>query len=204
MRAFLALALFACVASAHAATAALRALDTSGSPVAEAVIYLTNGSAPAQVEKPTTVDIDQVDREFVPRVTVVQAGTAIYFPNSDNIRHQVYSFSPAKTFTLKLYSGRPSTPVVFDQPGVVVLGCNIHDHMIAWVLSVATPWFAKADAQGRARIEGLAAGRYEAFVWMPELSAPVAAGTIELRADGRLDRDLTVPIAPAGSARSTG
>jgi len=74
---------------------------------------------------------------------VVQAGTPILFPNHDKVRHHVYSFSPAKTFELKLYSGVPGTPVLFDKPGLVVLGCNIHDQMVAYVQVVNTPYFAK-------------------------------------------------------------
>ncbi len=84
----------------------------------------------------------------MPRVTVVRTGTAVTFPNSDHIRHQVYSFSHAKIFTLKLYAGSPQHAVVFDQPGLVVLGCNIHDRMVAFVGVVDSPYFAKTDGFG--------------------------------------------------------
>ena len=109
--------------------------------------------------------IDQVNKQFTPLVSVIQVGTPVSFPNKDNIRHQVYSFSPAKTFELKLYSGVPSQPVVFDKPGLVVMGCNIHDRMLAYVQVVDTPWFAKTGADGAARIEGLPAGDYQVHVW---------------------------------------
>ena len=83
--------------------------------------------------------IDQVNKEFVPLVSVVQTNTEITFPNSDNIRHSVYSFSPAKVFSLKLYAGKSAAPVIFDKAGLVVLGCNIHDLMVSWLLVVDTP-----------------------------------------------------------------
>ena len=89
-----------------------------------------------------------MNKHFVPRVSVVRTGTAITFPNSDHIRHQVYSFSPAKAFTLKLYAGSPKTPVMFDHPGLVVLGCNIHDNMVAFMGVVDSPYFAKTDGLG--------------------------------------------------------
>ena len=95
----------------------------------------------------------QQNRQFAPRALVVQAGTSVHFPNLDTVRHHVYSFSPAKPFELKLYAGTPSAPVVFDKAGVVVLGCNIHDRMSGWIVVVDTPYFARSDASGQARID---------------------------------------------------
>jgi hypothetical protein len=97
---------------------------------------------------------------------VVQTGTPVQFPNHDTVRHHVYSFSPAKTFEIKLYVGTPAQPVVFDKPGTAVLGCNIHDQMVAWVHVVDTPWFA-LTRQGAARIEDAPAGTYQLQVWHP-------------------------------------
>jgi plastocyanin len=115
--------------------------NVAGAPASNAIVYATPKNPVAQATGNAT--IDQIDRQFVPRVTVLQTGTAVAFPNSDNIRHSVYSFSPPKIFTLKLYAGKPASPVVFDKPGIVVLGCNIHDNMLAWVLVVDTPYFAR-------------------------------------------------------------
>src|SRR5256885_12704347 len=88
------------------------------------------GAASAAPKKHAVVD--QRDKQFVPYVTAVQVGTAVIFPNSDNIRHHVYSFSPAKKFELPLYSGVPAGPVGFDKVGVMPLGCNIHHWMIPY------------------------------------------------------------------------
>jgi plastocyanin len=117
--------------------------------------------------------VDQVDKRFVPRISVVRTGTVVTFPNSDHIRHQVYSFSPPKVFSLKLYAGSPSTPITFDKPGLVVLGCNIHDRMVAFVGVVDTPYFAMADVTGKA-VLNLPAGRYRLRVWHPGLATPAA------------------------------
>jgi plastocyanin len=116
--------------------------------------------------------IDQINKRFVPRVSVVRTGTTITFPNSDRIRHQVYSFSPAKIFTLKLYAGSPKTPVTFDKAGLVVLGCNIHDNMVAFVGVVDSPYFAKASSAGTA-VLNLPAGRYRLRAWHPNAVAAV-------------------------------
>jgi len=100
-------------------------------------------------------------------VLIVQTGTLVEFPNSDNVRHQVYSFSPAKKFELPLYGGTEAPPVVFDKPGVVVLGCNIHDWMIGYIYVSETPFFAKTDAAGTAAVNDLPPGEYSVRLWHP-------------------------------------
>lgn len=116
-----------------------------------------------------TVIVDQVKKEFVPYVLPIQIGTAVNFPNKDNIRHHVYSFSPAKTFELPLYKGTPAAPVVFDKAGPVVLGCNIHDWMISYVYVSESPYFAKTGADGKVALTDLPPGNYTVRVWHPRL-----------------------------------
>ena len=142
---------------AGAASVAVTVADATGKPLADAVVYATplSGKAPP---RPSTALIDQIGREFVPLVSVMQTGALVSFPNKDNIRHQVYSFSPAKTFELRLYSGTPASPILFDKPGLVTLGCNIHDIMIAYALVVDSPWFAKTDSAGKAVVDGFPPG----------------------------------------------
>jgi len=152
-------------AIASAANLQVQLADKTGAPLADAVVYAVPIGAKVPAKAPGTAIIDQIHRQFVPKVTILQTGTSVSFPNKDNIEHDVYSFSPAKTFELKLYSGIPAHPVVFDKPGLVVLGCNIHDQMIAYVMVVDTPFFAKAGANGVAAIEGLPAGDYEIKAW---------------------------------------
>ena len=176
----------ACAMSLHAASARaeqLRAsvVDQAGAPVADAVVYATpadlkikDAAAVVPARKRPTAIIDQIKRRFVPLVSVVQTGTAVSFPNRDNIEHDVYSFSPAKRFELHLYHGVPAEPVVFDKPGLVVMGCNIHDQMIAYLLVVDTPWFAKTDAHGQAAIDGVPGGTYRLTVWHYRMAAPEA------------------------------
>jgi plastocyanin len=129
--------------------------------------------------------IDQVDKQFVPYVKPVFVGSTVRFPNSDHIRHQVYSFSPAKKFELPLYGGSNAPPVVFDKPGVVVLGCNIHDWMVGYIYVSETPFFAKTAAAGTATIGELPPGEYTVRVWHPsmEQSEATTARRVTLNAD---------------------
>jgi plastocyanin len=143
--------------------------DDRGKPVIDAVVSLTPpGGAPAPPRTAGAV-MDQQNKEFVPFVLAVAVGTPVTFPNRDNIRHHVYSFSSSKRFELPLYIGTPATPVVFDKPGSVVLGCNIHDWMVGHVYVLATPYFVKTGEGGRARLAEVPPGAYEARVWHPRL-----------------------------------
>ena len=144
--------------------------DDKGGPVSDAVVYAAAAGAASAAPKKRAV-VDQRDKQFVPYVTAVQVGTAVIFPNSDNIRHHVYSFSPAKKFELPLYSGVPAEPVVFDKVGFITLGCNIHDWMIAYVAVLPTPYFQVTRQDGRAVLKDLPAGQYTVQVWHPALKA---------------------------------
>lgn len=128
--------------------------------------------------------IDQVKKTFVPTVTVLRTGTAVTFPNSDQIHHEVYSQSPAKIFEMPLYAGVPKAPIIFDKPGLVVLGCNIHDKMLAFVAVVDTPYFAKTPASGTVSLN-LPAGRYGLRVWHPQLRAAVPTQTVTVAGEAQ-------------------
>jgi plastocyanin len=168
----------ALAAPVSAASVEAIARDAKGAPIEDAVVWLMpkGGGAPP---RRSTAQVAQKDRQFVPLVTVVQVGTPVNFPNQDPIRHHVYSFSAPKPFEIKLYVGTPVDPIVFDKPGEVVLGCNIHDHMLAYVYVVESPWFGKSGADGVVRIPGVPAGDYEARFWhfaqaTPQVPQPVS------------------------------
>jgi plastocyanin len=168
--------------------------DDKGRPVSDAVAYAAAAGAGSAAPKKQTV-VDQRDKQFVPYVTAVHAGTAVIFPNSDKIRHHVYSFSPAKKFELPLYSGVPAEPVVFDKVGFVTLGCNIHDWMIAYVAVLPTPYFQVTRQDGQAVLKDLPAGQYTMQVWHPALKGQPEA--LAQRADvGAATKSLlfTLPL----------
>jgi plastocyanin len=147
------------------ATLSVQVLNQAGQPVANSAVYAEPAAGQTLPKSLKTVEIEQKNKTFLPLVTVIQSGTAISFPNHDTVRHHVYSFSPAKSFELKLYSGTPGNPVLFDKAGTVVVGCNIHDRMIAYIQIVDTPYFAKTDASGQAKLEGVMPGKYRLKAW---------------------------------------
>lgn len=186
-------ALLAC--SVQAATLQSHVYDQDGKPLADAVVTL---KGPANGQPRLKATMDQKGQEYVPHVLAVHSGSEVSFPNLDNIRHQVYSFSPTKRFELRLYEGTPSAPVLFDKAGLVVLGCNIHDWMLGYIYVTDDPWFAVTDAQGAVRFEGLSAASYEVTVWHPQTldMQPFAAGSVTVPAQG-LSRDFSLSVQPA-------
>lgn len=143
----------------------LRFVDSDGAPVANVVVEVI-GQKP--LAKPAAPIMDQVDRQFVPHVLTVLAGESVSFPNSDNIRHHVYSFSTPKVFEIKLFKGTEAAPVTFDTPGIVVLGCNIHDSMVGYIYVAAGNLVLLSDDEG---VVTLPAGEFNVWVWHSRLSA---------------------------------
>lgn len=152
-----------------AATLQVQVQDSTGSPLTDAVVFLESPAAKALVKPMLGSEVAQSGKQFLPPVSVVPVGSLLQFPNRDTVRHHVYSFSPSKTFELKLYTGTPSSPVLFDRPGVVVLGCNIHDFMVAWIVVVETPFYAKTNEAGVASLAGVVPGNYKLRSWHASL-----------------------------------
>lgn len=168
------LGLFTCLAVAlQAADFTCTVINSKGGePVAEAVVSLVPLEAPAPaVAADARIEIAQEDQEFAAFVTVVQAGTRVVFPNRDTVQHHVYSLSKPKKFELPLYNPGQKESLVFEIPGLVTIGCNIHDWMISHLVVVPTPWFAKTDAQGAAKLSA-PAGRYRLEIWHPRMTKP--------------------------------
>lgn len=159
--------------AASAASLRVQVLDSAGKPLEGAVVSLVSDAARRAVRPLPEQEIAQENKQFVPAVRVVTVGTLVRFPNRDSVRHHVYSFSSAKKFEIKLYAGTPAAPVLFDQPGVAVLGCNIHDQMVGWVVVLDTPYFAQTDAQGQALLEGMPAGAHQLRAWHARLPVDV-------------------------------
>jgi plastocyanin len=155
---------------AGAVPVTIQVRNAAGQPLADAVVAVQLRGRPSKASS-AKAEMGQRDRQFQPQLLVVQTGTAVSFPNFDTVRHHVYSISPTKVFDIKLYSGTPSDPVVFDKPGVATLGCNIHDRMSAHIVIVDTPVFARSDAQGQASFD-LPPGEHLLQAWYAGLRAP--------------------------------
>lgn len=164
--------LFGLVAIANAGELDILIKDGKGALLEDAIITATPLDAKnMKKQKLGNPVVDQVGKEFLPHVMPIYINSLVAFPNNDNIRHHVYSFSPAKKFELPLYSGTAAVPVMFDKPGIVTLGCNIHDWMLGYIYVSATPYFARSNAAGKGTISDLPDGEYTLKVWHPQMTA---------------------------------
>ncbi|WP_371742351.1 methylamine utilization protein [Aestuariibacter sp. A3R04] len=142
-------------------------------------------------------EMDQINRQFVPHFLVVQKGTYVQFPNSDSIKHHVFSFSPAKRFQLLLDKNAEQPPLLFDQAGIVELGCNVHDWMLGYIYVVDTPYFTGTNTKGNADI-ALPVGDFEVSVWHPRMqeAKEVLLQRVTLSQNTRLVFTLKRPLLP--------
>jgi plastocyanin len=155
---------------AHAGRVVIEVVDTSGHPVADAVVSLAPmPGGTARSTPPATRYVDQKDETFLPYVTAMHPGDSVIFRNSDNTRHHVYSFSDMVKFEYMLGPGENSPALLLNSPGNAAVGCNIHDQMLTYLYVTKDPEMATTDAQGRASIEGVIAGQYRAHAWHPQL-----------------------------------
>jgi plastocyanin len=214
------LSLVSCVVAlpaAHGQQIEVRLTDANGEAVVDAVIELLSDTAAAPIASTTNVmreaKIDQRDKEFVPTVTTLVAGGSANFPNSDDILHHVYSFSPAKTFDTPLYGSEENNQYreMFDVPGVVEIGCNIHDWMLAYIYVGRSEMMAISDEQGLASLRDIPSGEYTLQIWHARLDAPLnslqqtlsieAGATEQLEVTLELARDRRVRRAPSANRK---
>jgi len=183
----------------------IQVIDVDKAPLSNIVVYVepeNKSAAPKGIlPNSSTATMDQVNRQFKPHILVVNKHTKIDFPNSDNIKHHVYSFSPAKTFEIKLYSDEQSTPILFNDVGEVTMGCNIHDWMLGYVYIVDTPWFGKTDKLGNIKFD-LPDGKYTLKIWHPLLQDLDQSFTqeIDISSDVKLTINLKETMKPKHEA----
>jgi plastocyanin len=157
---------------------------------------------------PVSTEIYQQNRAFHPHVLVVPVGSSVDFPNRDNTQHHVYSFSPAKTFNIELYADRPAAPIVFDKPGIVELGCNIHDHMQGFVVVTDTVAVSQTDAAGRVTLsidpQNIGGGENTVAleIWHPRLPDNTRPVTREIERDNQ-SAIITLDLEPEPAAEGS-
>jgi plastocyanin len=157
-------------AAATAAPVTVMVHGADGRPLVGAVVLLDVPGIRAPTPR-GPYQVEQRGIQFAPQLLIVPVGASVAFPNRDKVRHHVYSFSKAKRFELKLYGRDDTRAVVFDRPGPVSLGCNIHDQMNGLIFVSATPFAAATDATGRVTFDAPAA-RATLRVWHPTVRAP--------------------------------
>lgn len=190
----------------------VRVVDQKGRPVENSVVVLHGAGTPAALptNREGRVRIVQKDREFSPYVTVIRTGMAVEFPNEDTVQHHIYSFSETKPLDIPLYKDEMPPPVVFEKPGLVTLGCNIHDWMKAYLFVTGAEYYGKTDGKGDVTMTSVGTNSFSLEVWHPRLrklitplpdAVDVTAGaTVELAVEMDLKKEWAPPRPPDRSS----
>jgi plastocyanin len=171
--------------------------DAEEDPIAyersRVVVYL-EGPGPAGVDpaNPQPLQIEQIDRRFLPDLAVIPVGSTVSFPNMDPIFHNIFSLSKAKSFDLGSYDKGETRRVLFPKPGIVEVYCHLHPNMAATIVVTPNRWYARPDRSGQYRIEDVPPGRYTIVAWHKSAGffrKPIVIG------DGRdTQADFFIPI----------
>ena len=188
--------------SVYSASISITIKSESGSFVKDAVATLTPNKK-QKIKSNKTYIIDQINKTYVPHVKIIPVGSKISFPNKDNIRHHVYSFSDAHKFELPLYEGTPTNPITFNKQGVVALGCNIHDWMRGYIFVSSTPYYGLSDSTGEISISKIPKGKYTLDIWHPRIknkkkSKPIK---INITKNNNLTLEKTIALKPSFKIR---
>jgi plastocyanin len=171
--------LLLCFSTVALAVVQITVTDQQGQPLEDAVVELLDPANQQFSQK--KAEVKQQDLTFIPFVSAYQTGTAVDFPNMDKTRHHVYSFSPAKVFELKLYANKPEAPVLFDQAGIVALGCNIHDYMQAYIYIGDSPFLQVTDGTGLVNFNDIPDGTYQLKLWHPWQNADWVTQQVQIK-----------------------
>lgn len=174
--------------SSLAASLEITVTDAQGKPLANSIVVL-RGENLTPIDTAIT-EVNQIANQFDPHVTIIRQHSAVIFPNLDQTRHQVYSFSNVKRFVTNLFAGREADPVIFENAGIVPVGCNIHDRMHAYIYVTDAPLFAVSNSDGIARFNDLAIGEYQVEMLHPWQQSPGSV-TRDVRVR-RAGRDLSI------------
>jgi len=191
-----AVAFLAWVDSAGATPLVAEVRDAQHAPVADAVVtVLPRGGAAGPAPAPQTHTIDQKNETFIPYIEVFRPGDRVVFHNSDRTRHHAYSFAPARQFEFVLAPGESSAPLQLSDPGVIAVGCNIHDHMITYFYVTDAPYVARTGSDGRAIID-LPDGDYEVHAWHPQRRPGTPDAGQPAHVPGAAPLTFVVPLLP--------
>jgi plastocyanin len=153
-----------CAATIQGRVTVLEKRGKSGDP-GNAIVWLDG--IPADTATARSFDVDTKNKTFATGVLAVPVGSTVRFPNSDEVRHNVFSVSKGNAFDLGLYGKGESKDATFREPGIVRVYCNVHPQMAMVVVVSPTSHFARVRKDGTFEIQNAPAGTYRVKAWDP-------------------------------------
>ena len=112
--------------------------------------------------------IDQKQMKYIPEFTVVLQGTKIGIKNSDSVLHNVFGVGDDE-FDLGTWKGDEIRYHTFNKLGEVMILCDLHPSMEAFVVVLQNPYFTLTDEEGNYEIKDVPQGRYKLKTWHDQL-----------------------------------
>jgi len=135
-----------------------------------AVLTLEGVTKGRKVEREAVNELDNQGCRFVPHVQAGSVGQWLVVRNSDPILHTAHAHfkSGQPDFNLGLYPGKVSRkPLV--SPGIVLIVCDVHPWMRAYIVVTEHPYHAVTDILGEYEIRDIPPGNYRLKVWHESL-----------------------------------
>jgi plastocyanin len=167
------------------------------------VLYLEGPGPTGDDSASPALQVQQVDRRFLPDLVVVPVGSTVSFPNMDPIFHNIYSLSKPKTFDLGSYDKGATRKVVFPKSGVVDVYCHLHPDMTATIIVTPNRWYARPDRSGKFRIPGVPPGQYTVVAWHKSAGFFRKSIVVESGHDAVADFFIPVEAEPKQEAQAT-
>ena len=164
------------------------------------VLYVQDAPPPERVPSAHAA-MTQDDERFTPHVLPIVRGTAVDFPNADDVFHNVFSLSSAHTFDLGRYPRGSAKSVTFERSGVVQVFCHIHSDMSAVILVLENAHFAQPAPTGHYVIEDVPPGTYTVVGWHERIKAVARTVRVVAGETARLDFDIPLPSGGENFAR---
>jgi plastocyanin len=160
-------------------------VQVEGGKLRNVVVIVKGAPAPA----PGKGVLDQRTCRYLPHVQVLPVGSTLEVVNGDPTLHNVHGYlGQATAFNLAMPAKDSRLGRQLKKPGLVVVKCDVHAWMSAFVWVVDAP-AAVTGADGSFAIAGIPPGTYEVTAWHETLGE--RKGTASIPPTGAATLDFT-------------
>src|SRR3989339_624106 len=158
--------------------------------VKNVVVSLVDIAAGKKIEAVTAV-LDQKECLFTPHVIAIPVGSSVDLLNSDNVMHNLHSWSIKNPAFNEGVSGGGKMTKKFDLAEIAKITCDVHKWMSSFIVIKANPYFAVTNENGQFKIENVPAGTYKIEAWQEKLGKKAGDVTVKSKEEVVVDFVLT-------------